>query len=101
MLAIEPLIVGAVAPGPNVTGYQVLNTPDLGDAAGAFDRSHIGPKESLTTARLDERDPFRFKNRRVVIYGYLDLAFPIFDVTLKRGRVALSLSNLATDVGYT
>src|ERR1700676_157323 len=100
ILAVELLLIAAVAPRLDVAGDQVLHALDPGDAAGVLDRAHVVPKLTLTTARLDERGPLGLANRRVGGDRNLNASFPFLDVPLGRRRVAFDLADLPSDIGH-
>lgn len=57
VLAVEPLLVAAVAPRLDVARDQVLHALHPRDAAGMLDRAHVVAEEPLTATRLDECGP--------------------------------------------
>src|SRR5882672_6318177 len=91
VLAVEALLVRAVAPGLGVTGDQVFGPLDFRHATGALDREHVRAELSLPPAREHEGLPLRLGDRSILLEVDLYSSFPLLERWRARGAHARCL----------
>jgi hypothetical protein len=79
VVTIEPLLVCGIAPWLAVTGPQVLDAIDAGEAACALDQHDVVLELPLAPPREDERPSFGLTDIRVGLHALELVRFPLDD----------------------